>query len=93
MRVEEEQEETKQRDYEQDLLEATVESLLAKWEGVEPFRFGVEPQETQETPPISHPTGAKVKGLAVLNIIKYSLMQPNRPTVISKETGTVIRGS
>lgn len=92
--MEEEHEETKQRDYGEDILEATIESLLAKWEGIEPFHFGEAP-ESEATSVAGHPTSNLItaglsKGLLLFNIIRESLINPNKTTVIAKKTGRII---
>jgi len=82
---------TKQGDYEQEIFQAKIENLIAKWDRVEPFRFS-QAEESEEVPTLQRSI-VKAKGLALLNIIKHSFLHPNQPTVISKKTGSVISES
>lgn len=92
--IEEEQEQTKRRDLDEDVLEATIENLLAKWQGVEPFHFG-EPEESEATSVSGDSTSNLItaglrKSLLLFNIIRESLVHPNKTTVIAKKTGRII---
>ena len=95
MRIDLEQEQKeKQRDYEQDILEAKIESLLAGWETAEPFHF-TKVQEGEEVIVANPPRGnlavsGLARGLLLYNIVKESLINPNTTTIISKRTGRII---
>jgi len=90
----EEEEREEPTDYEQDILEARIEGLLAQWENVQPFRFTGD-QEDEEAI-VTNPSKSKLpavglaKGLLLYNVIKESLINPNKVTIISKRTGRII---